>query len=206
MKPYIWMPVAMLAATPYLHAQQIDTSRPDRMVKGTIEDVMSTIRNDPAARAGNSNRIYEIVQQKFLPHTDFRLTTQYAVGHEYWNKATPVQREALFQQFQVLLANTYATQLTQSRGENTQFKFPPMAPLPSTATDAVVRTQVTTGNDTEAIQYRVRKVDGVWKIYDIDMMGAWMIQVYRQQFAAEIKKGGIDGLIKYLAAHNEASA
>jgi len=206
MKPCLWMPVAMLAAAPYLHAQQIDTSRPDRMVKGTIEDVMSTIRNDPAAKAGNSNRIYEIVQQKFLPHTDFRLTTQYAVGNEYWNKATPVQREALFQQFQVLLANTYATQLTQSRGENTKFKFPPMAPLPSTATDGVVHTQVTTGNDTMPIDYRVRKVDNVWKIYDINMMGAWMIQVYRQQFAAEIKKGGIDGLIKYLAAHNEASA
>jgi ABC-type transporter MlaC component len=56
------------------------------------------------------------------------------------------------------------------------------------------------------IDYRVRKVDNVWKIYDINMMGAWMIQVYRQQFAAEIRKGGIDGLIKYLAAHNEANA
>lgn len=206
MKPCIWIPVAMLAAAPYLHAQQIDTSRPDRMVKGTIEDVMSTIRSDPAARAGNADRVYAIVQQKFLPHTDFRLTTQYAVGNQYWNKATPAQRDELFKQFQTLLARTYATQLLQSRDQSTQFKFPPMAPLPASATDGVVRTQVINGGDTMPIDYRVHKGEGGWKIYDINMMGAWMIQVYRQQFAAQLQQGGIDGLIKYLAAHNEANA
>jgi ABC-type transporter MlaC component len=174
------------------------------MVRGTVEGVMSAIRSDPAARGGDAGRIYQIVQQRFLPHTDFMRTTQYAVGNDTWAKATPAQREALFRQFQTLLAHTYATQLTQTRGENTQFKFPPMAPLPSTATDAVVRTQVVSGGETMPVDYRVHKDPDGWKIYDINMMGAWMIVVYRQQFAAQLQRGGIDGLIKYLAAHNEA--
>jgi ABC-type transporter MlaC component len=79
-----------------------------------------------------------------------------------------------------------------------------MAPLPSSATDAVVRTQVVSGGETMPIDYRVHKNADGWKIYDIDMVGAWMIVVYRQQFAAQLARGGIDGLIKYLAAHNEA--
>ncbi len=205
MKQSILVPLAVLAASPHVLAQQVDSSKPDKMVRGTVEDVMSAVANDPAARGGDAGRIYQIVQQRFLPHTDFMRTTQYAVGNETWAKATPAQRDALFQQFQTLLAHTYATQLTQTRGENTQFKFPPMAPLPSTATDAVVRTQVVSGGETMPIDYRVHKNADGWKIYDINMMGAWMIVVYRQQFAAQLSRGGIDGLIKYLAAHNEGS-
>jgi ABC-type transporter MlaC component len=53
------------------------------------------------------------------------------------------------------------------------------------------------------IDYRVRKTGGGWKIYDINMMGAWMIQVYQQQFARQLSSGGIDGLIKFLEAHNQ---
>ncbi|MGZ5198854.1 MAG: MlaC/ttg2D family ABC transporter substrate-binding protein [Telluria sp.] len=206
MKPCILVPLAVLAASPHVLAQQVDSGSPDKMVRGTVESVMSAVRSDPAARGGDAGRIYQIVQQRFLPHTDFRLTTQYALGNEAWAKATPAQRDALFHQFQTLLAHTYATQLTQTRGEDTRFKFPPMAPLPATATDAVVRTQVVSGGETMPVDYRVHKGPDGWKIYDINMMGAWMIVVYRQQFAAQMARGGIDGLIKYLAAHNEAGA
>jgi ABC-type transporter MlaC component len=204
MKPGIWASLALLAAVPQVCAQQVDSRAPDQMVKGTIEDVMEAIRSDPAARAGDADRVYRIVEQRFLPHTDFMLTTQYAVGPA-WAKATPAQRQALFKQFQTLLAHTYATQLMQMGDQQTQFKFPPMAPLAGGAHDAVVRTQVVTGGDTMPIDYRVHKGDAGWKIYDINMMGAWMIAVYRQQFSAQLAKGGIDGLIRYVAAHNEAS-
>jgi ABC-type transporter MlaC component len=206
MKSFLLVPVAALAAAPYAFAQQADSRSPDRMVRTTIDGVMAAIHTDAAARSGDAKRIYQIVEQKFLPSTDFMLTTQYAVGNEAWAKATPAQRDALFKQFQTLLARTYATQLMQVRGQDTQFKFPPMAPPPSSATDAVVRSEVITGGDTMPIDYRVHKTAVGWKIYDINMMGAWMIVVYRQQFAAQIQRGGIDGLIKFLAAHNQANS
>ncbi|GAB3463816.1 ABC transporter substrate-binding protein [Massilia terrae] len=202
MKSCLLLPLAVLAAAPYAYSQQA----PDKVVRATIDGVMSAIHTDPAARSGDANRIYQIVEQKFLPSTDFMRTTQYAVGNDTWAKASPAQRDALFKEFQTLLAHTYATQLMQIRGQNTQFKYPPMAPLPASATDAVVRTEVTTGGDTMLIDYRVHKVEAGWKIYDVNMMGAWMIVVYRQQFAAQLQRGGIDGLIKFLAAHNQANA
>jgi ABC-type transporter MlaC component len=202
MKASVLAPLALLAAVPAVYAQQADNRSPDAMVKGTIEDVMAAIRNDPAARAGDPARINQVVEQKFLPHTDFLLTTQYAVG-KAWAQATPAQRDALFRQFQTLLAHTYATQLMQVREQDTQFRFPPMARLPAGATDAVVRTTVVTNGETMPIDYRVRKTDSGWKIYDINMMGAWMIQVYQQQFARQLSSGGIDGLVKFIAAHNQ---
>jgi phospholipid transport system substrate-binding protein len=201
MRSSIWAPLAvLLAAAPHVHAQQVDTSSPDRTVKGTIESVMAAIHSDPAARAGDAAKINRIVEQKFLPQTDFMRSTQFAVGSA-WEKATPTQRKALFEQFQALLAHTYALQLTQA--PDTQFKFPPMAPLAPGATDAVVKTLAISNGDTQPVSYRLHKTDAGWKIYDIDMVGAWMIKVYQQQFAQQLSKGGIDGLIKYIAAHNE---
>jgi phospholipid transport system substrate-binding protein len=206
MKPTILLPLLILTAPAALaaYAQQADSRSPDQMLKATIDGVMEAIRSDPAARAGDPDRTYRIVQQRFLPSTDFMLTTQYAVGSA-WAKATPAQREALFKQFQTLLARTYAIQLTQVQGQDTRFIYGPPPKLAAGALDAVVKTTVIMAGDTMPIDYRMRKTESGWKIYDINMMGAWMIQVYRQQFAAQLASSGIDGLIKYLAAHNEGA-
>lgn len=202
MKSSLWAPLIMLSAAPYVWAQQADSQRPDIMVRHTIEEVMSAIRSDPAARAGNPDRVSGIVEQKFLPHTDFLRSTRFAVGSA-WSKATPAEQQALFEQFQTLMVHTYAAELIQIRDQNVQFKFQPMAPLAAGATDAVVKTVVINNGDTMNIDYRVNKSDSGWKIYDINMMGAWMIGIYRQQFADQIAKGGIEGLVKFLKAHNE---
>jgi ABC-type transporter MlaC component len=201
MNQIILLPLALASASAY--AQQADTRAPDQVLKETIANVMEAIRNEPAAAAGDPDRIYQVVRRQFLPSTDFMLTTQYAVGSA-WDKATPAQREALFRQFQTLLARTYALQLTQMQGQAPRFKYAPMGRPATGAGDAVVKTTVVTGGDTMAIDYRMRKTGAGWKIYDINMMGAWMIQVYRQQFAAQLAAGGVDGLINYLAAHNQA--
>jgi phospholipid transport system substrate-binding protein len=103
-----------------------------------------------------------------------------------------------------LLARTFALQLTQIHEQDTRFTYAPAARLAAGASDAVVKTSVLTEGERMPIDYRLRKTGAGWKIYDINMMGAWMIQVYRRQFAAQLAAGGVDGLIKYLAAHNAA--
>jgi len=195
-------PMAQAQQAP--HPNPADSRAPDQLVKSTIDGVMASIKSDPGARAGDPERTYQLVQQHFLPSTDFMLTTQYAVGPA-WNTATPSQREALFKQFQTLLARTYALQLTQLQAQNTSFKYAPASSAAANASDTVVKTSVVTDGDTMPIDYRLRKTAAGWRIYDINMMGAWMIQVYRRQFAAQLTSGGVDGLIKYLAAHNAES-
>ena len=194
--------LALVFSTPLpACAQQVAELTPEHTLKGTIDKVMTAIRSDPGARGGDPERTLEIVRRDFLPSTDFMLTTQYAVGSA-WAQATPAQRDALFRQFQTLLARTYAIQLTQIRQENTRFRYAPAGRPAANGTDAVVGTTVITDGETMPIEYRMHKTPAGWKIYDINMMGAWMIQVYRQQFAARLATEGIDGLISYLAAHN----
>jgi len=191
----------MASAAPYVYAQQVEDQRPDINVKRTIEDVMSAIRADPGASAGDPDRLDSIVRDKFLPHTDFLHTTQFAVGNA-WSTATPEQQKELFEQFQTLLVHVYAAQLSQVRAQDMQFKFLPMAPLTPDANDALVRTVYMNRNDQMNINYRVAKTDSGWKIYDIDMGGPWLSDIYQKQFAGQIAKGGIEGLLKSLQAHN----
>ena len=215
MKPSIVLSLAMLAPVFAAHAEQTgkqpekqadakaESGSPEQTVRSTIERVMAAIHGDPGGRAGDPERIYQLVRQHFLPATDFALTTEYAVGPA-WAKATPAQREALAGQFQTLLARTFALQLTQIREQDTRFTYAPAARLAEGSGDAVVKTSVLTEGERMPIDYRLRKTGAGWKIYDINMMGAWMIAVYRRQFAAQLASGGIDGLISYLAAHNAA--
>ena len=204
MKSFIWAPLIALIAATHVYAQQADNRAPDVVVKSAIENVMSTIKADPAARAGDPDKITNVVEEKFLPHTDFLRTTQFAVGSA-WSTATPAQQKELFDQFQTLLVRTYAAELTQVRDQGVQFKYSTLAALPAGATDAVIKTVVINHGDTMNIDYRVNKTSSGWKIYDINMMGAWLIGVYRQQFAEQIAKGGIDGLVKFLVAHNDTT-
>jgi len=202
MKSSQWLPLGALIAAPFVHAQAADSRAPDAVVKSTIEEVMRAIKTDTAAQAGDPDELDRIVAQKFLPSTDFMRTTRLAVGSA-WTKATPDQQQALFEQFQTLMAHTYAAQLAQIRGQGVQFNYLPMPALPAGATDAVVRTVVLNNGDTMNIDYRLNKGAAGWKIYDINMMGAWLIGIYRQQFADQVAKGGIEGLLQFLKAHNE---
>jgi phospholipid transport system substrate-binding protein len=176
-------------------------ANPADAVRSAVETVVKAARNDPTARNGDVNATAKIVERDFLPYTDFERTTRIALGSAAWNKATLDQRKQLFEQFQTLLVHTYALQLTQIRDQNVRFRFEP-AIIGANGSDAVVKTSVQGTGDDMDVGYRLGKTGDGWKIYDIDMMGAWLIQVYQQQFASQIAQGGIDGLIKYLSAHN----
>lgn len=174
---------------------------PNDAARNAVENVMKAARADAAARNGDVNATSKVVEREFLPYTDFARTTRIALGATVWNQTTPAQRKQLVEQFQTLLVHTYALQLTQIRDQNVRFRFEP-ATLNAKGTDAVIRTSVQGAGDDMNVGYRLGKNSDGWKIYDIDMMGAWLIQVYQQQFASQIAQGGIDGLIQYLSAHN----
>ncbi|VVD90503.1 ABC transporter [Pandoraea iniqua] len=204
---------AMAAATMALSTvssgvwAQTNSANPNDMVKTAVETVVKAAKADPAARDGDIAATAKVVERDFLPYTDFRRTTRYAVGPKAFDAATPAQQQQVFEQFQRLLVNTYALQLSQVRGSQLSFKYDP-AKVSAGSTDAVVGAQVNGTGDTLAVAYRLGKTDKGWKIYDINMMGenvadAWLIQLYQPQFKARLANGGMDSLIAYLREKNE---
>jgi phospholipid transport system substrate-binding protein len=174
---------------------------PDALVKSLSEDVLASIRRDQTLQAGDVGRLNALVDEKILPHVNFEKMTRLAVGRS-WRESTPEQRQALTREFRALLVRTYAGAVSAAKDYQVR-----MQPFRADAgeTDVTVRTQaVPSRGEPIQLDYRLEKTAAGWKIYDVNVLGVWLVENYRNTFAGEISRGGIDGLIKSLADRNKA--
>lgn len=179
------------------------TEAPDVLVKRISQDVIETAKTDKAIQAGDIKRVTALVEEKILPYVDFQRMTALAAGR-HWRTATPDQQKRLSDEFRTLLIYTYSGALSQIKNETVEFK--PLRADPAD-TDVEVRSQVNmTRGEPVPLNYRVAKTPSGWKIYDINVLGAWLVETYKSSFNSEISKGGIDGLIKTLADKNKTLA
>jgi phospholipid transport system substrate-binding protein len=183
-------------------AQTVDTNSPDGLMKAVTQQVLDIIRSDPSIKQGDINRITQVVNEKILPYTDFRRTTQIAAGRA-WRTATPQQRDQLVEQFKMLLIRTYSGALSQVRDQQVQFK--PFRANPDD-TDVVVSSVVMNNGQPLELDYRLYKTPQGWRVYDLNVAGAWLIQAYQQQFSEKINQSGVDGLIQFLTQRNQQLA
>jgi len=175
---------------------------PDVLVRTLASDVLDTIRADKSLQSGDPAKLNQLVDQKILPFVNFEKMTQLAVGRG-WRQASPEQRQALTREFRTLLVRTYSGAVSQVRDHQVQLRPFKMAPAD---TDVVVRTNaVASRGDPIQIDYRLEKTDTGWKIYDVNILGVWLVENYRNAFASEISQSGVDGLIKSLAERNKSS-
>ena len=175
---------------------------PDALVKQVSNEVLEAARADKSIQAGDVNKVMQLVEQKVMPHVNFQRMTSSAVGR-YWRQASPEQQKRLQDEFKTLLVRTYSGALAQVKDQTVQMK-----PLRAAAgdTEVLVRTEIRGKGDPIQLDYRLEKAGDGWKIYDVNVLGIWLVENYRNTFAQEISAGGIDGLIAKLAERNKASA
>lgn len=197
------MAVATWVAVP--QAALAADEAPDALVKRLSVDVLETLRKDKSIKAGDVDSIMALVDKTILPHVNFRRMTAASVGPG-WRKATPEQQARLQDEFKTLLVRTYAGALSQVTDQSIVVK-----PLRAAAEDkdVLVRTEIRGRGDPIQLDYRLEKTPGEgagWKIYNLNVMGVWLVETYRSQFAQEINAKGVDGLIEALVARNKANA
>jgi phospholipid transport system substrate-binding protein len=173
---------------------------PDALVKRVTQEVLDTAKTDKNIQAGNQKHVRELVDSKIVPHIDFDRMTALTAGPE-WEKATPDQQKKLVDEFRSLIIHTYSGALSNIRDQ--QVVLRPLRENPGSS-DVEVQTEITQpGREPIQLAYRVEKSADGWKIYDISILGAWLVQTYKNTFSAQISKGGVDGLIKTLADKNK---
>ncbi|QCB48706.1 ABC transporter substrate-binding protein [Hydrogenophaga sp. PAMC20947] len=175
---------------------------PDALVQRVSGQVMDTIKADAAIQGGDVGRIVTLVDTKIMPHVNFSRMTSSAVGR-FWRQATPEQQKALQAEFKLLLVRTYAGALGEVKDQSLSFRPSRFRPED---TDVVVRSEVRGRGEPIQLDYRLEKTSEGWKIYDLNVLGIWLVDTYRSQFAQEINSKGIDGLIATLAQRNKAAA
>lgn len=181
------------------YSQGVDQSDPQALIKTATQQVLDEVRAKAIA-PDDIPRIRSIVDRDILPYVDFRRTTRLAMG-PHWRTATPAQQQQIVDQFQLLLIHLYSGALAQLKPDQ-QIEYAPMRNAPGD-TDVVVRTLAQTSGKPVEIDYRLYKAPHGWRLYDLNVLGAWLIQTYRAQFNEKIQQSGVDGLIQFLASHNQ---
>lgn len=191
--------LVLLAGAPFVRAAD---EAPDALIKRVSTDVLESIKNDKSVQGGDMNRVISLVDTKIMPNVDFTRMTASAVGRN-WRQATPEQQKRLQDEFKILLVRTYSGALAQVKDQTISVK-----PLRAAAadTEVVVRTEVIGRGDPIQLDYRMEKTSGGWKIYDLNVLGVWLVGTYRTQFETEINTKGIDGLVSSLAQRNKSNA
>lgn len=172
---------------------------PDKMIQRITEEVMAAVRDNRNVQSGDRRSIQTIIEEKILPNLDFERTTALAAGR-YWRDATPEQKQQLQTEFRKLLIYTYAGAMSQLRDQKIQYE--PFRADPADTDVQVFAHTVNTSGEPVRFGYRLIKKPEGWKVYDVNVLGAWMVQAYKDSFGAEIRKSDIDGLIKTLAEKN----
>lgn len=193
---------ALFGAASFAHAAD---EAPDAMIKRLSDEVLTIIRTDKSVQSGDINRIMAVVDSKIMPNVNFQRMTASAVGPA-WRQATPEQRKRLQDEFKLLLVRTYSGALSQISEESVVVK--PLRAQP-TDTDVVVRSEIRGRGDPIQLEYRLEKTPGDgtgWKIYNLNVLGVWLVETYRSQFQQEISTKGVDGLIASLAERNRKNA
>lgn len=175
---------------------------PEELIRKLSVEVLDTIKADKSMQEGDVGKVIALVDTKVMPHVNFQRMTASAVGRN-WRSATPEQQKKLQDEFKVLLVRTYSGALAQVRDQTVQLK--PMRAAPEDK-EVVVRTEIRGRGDPIQLDYRLEQVAGGWKIYDVNVLGIWLVENYRNTFSQEIGANGIDGLIGKLAERNAKAA
>ena len=199
--PFFWALGFSFTSTAVLAADEA----PDVFVKRISNETLDAVRSDKSIKGGDINKIMQLVDNKLMQHVNFRRMTALATGPG-WRKATPEQQERLQEEFKLLLIRTYSGALSQINEQTIEVK-----PLRGATDDKnlVVQTEVRGKGEPIQLDYRLEKTPGAgagWKIFDINVLGIWLVENYRSQFSKEINAGGVDGLIKSLSDRNKLNA
>lgn len=174
---------------------------PDVLVKRVTEEVLEIIRKDKDILNGDTSKVIDLVEKKVLPNFNFSHMTALALGKD-WRKASAQQQQQLTAEFRTLLVRTYSNALTSYKSQKIVYKPFRMA---ANETDVLVRTEVIQpGSKPVQLDYGLEKLDASWKVYDVVVAGISLVTNYRDQFASEVRSGGIDGLIASIAAKNKS--
>ena len=195
---------SLVAGLAFSGAASAADEAPDALIKRVSSDVLDTIKADKAMRGGDVNKIITLVDSRIMPNVNFQRMTASAIGPA-WRNATPEQKTKLQDEFKVLLVRTYAGALSQVSDQTIAIK--PIRSAPEDK-EVIVRTEVKGSGDPIQLEYRMEKTPGEgagWKIYDLNVLGVWLVQTYKSQFAQEISAKGIDGLIASLAERNKSN-
>ncbi len=175
---------------------------PEDVIRGTADEVINRIKSNRDELRGDPAKLHKLVNDVIFPHFDFPRMSQWVLG-KHWKGSAPDVRARFLDQFKNLLVHTYATALLEYSVQTISY-FPVNQEVGSQL--VTVKTEMQQpGSTSVPISYKMHSKDGPWKVYDVAVDGVSLISTYRASFASEIRRNGIEALIKNLNERTRAN-
>ena len=141
---------------------------------------------------------YETLDPVLRECFDSSFMAEKAVGR-YWKSAGEAERTQLVETFARFTTANYAGRFNGYSGQH----FEPPRVEPSSRGTLLARSRlVEPGGEGTQLNYRLRPVDGRWRIIDVYLNGTVSeLALRRSEYSSMIKREGIDGLLTALQAH-----
>jgi phospholipid transport system substrate-binding protein len=164
------------------------------LIHTTIDDVLGILHDHSLSSTERRSRIEKIAYQRF----DFDVMSRLVIAR-YWGRFTPEQQKDFVEEFKSFLARTYGDRIDHYHDEKVEV----VGEKPEARGDVTVETRIVGGeHDNAEVDYRLRQVDGKWRVIDVKIEGISLVLNYRDQFKSVLGRSGPSGLLEALRKKN----
>lgn len=169
------------------------------MLQGIADNMIAGLKTNKATLKTKPDVVYKLAYKYVVPHAALPEMAKHVLPPQTWNNATPAQRAKFQQEFTTTLIRTYASALTSYQDQSVRF-YPPRGRSSNTVE---VNSEIT-GGSTQPIRvsYRLVRIAGTWKLFDLSVEGVSMLDSFRSQFSDILSQGNMDQLLRRMSGHN----
>ena len=183
---------------PAAHAQASAAADDAALATPVVEKLHATLLEimksaDALGYSGRFAEVSPVVEEAF----DLRFMASKSVGR-LWKKLSPEDQQRWLQLFGRHISANYAGQFTGFSGES----FETRGEEPASRDTRVVRTRLVRPNEDDVqLNYRLREIDGDWRIIDIYLNGTVSeLALRRSEYSSVLKREGFESLMESIAA------
>jgi phospholipid transport system substrate-binding protein len=182
-------------------AEKQALAKPQKVIEGISTRMADILNHERERLKSDPGYVYRLADEVLVPHVDFDRVARLVLG-KHWRRANSEQQRAFERQFQRLLVRTYSTAFIEL-DSNWEIRYLPLR-VNKKGDEVMVRTKVLhAAGDPLDVLYRMHLKGGSWKAYDVKIEGVSLVTNYRSNFTKEVRRSGLDGLIKKMTELND---
>ncbi len=168
---------------------------PTEQIKETTDKIISILTDPDLKDSTKSEEKRKLIRQAVDERFDWEELARRSLAR-HWSKRTDEEKREFISLFSDLLEKTYMDKVDSYSGQTVLYM--------GEAVDGnygVVNIKIVTERDTEIpAEYKVKKKENGWFIYDISVNGVSLVNNYRTQFNSIILKSSYEDLVDRLKA------
>lgn len=172
-----------------------NAGEPTEAIHGAVNQGVEILKNAKLDTQKQRAQVIDRLRRIVYPLFDFHEMAKRSLGSN-WRRLNPQHRKEFISTFTALLEKTYADQIDLYDGQKVAYTGESID-----ANYAQVDSRIIDKNgQTYSVVYRLHKVDGKWKIYDVVAENISLVNNYRSQFNRVIARSSIEELLRIMKA------